>query len=86
MGYMQRFGFAFAATIALSIAGIIYARVFTTELAPLATETHSGPFDDPVIWMDQLIPVIIVILLLAVWLWVIAAGVQEEKTVQRRRM
>lgn len=85
MGHFQRFGYGLFATLALGVGGIIYAEVFTTQLAPLATGAHSGPFTEQVTWLDQLVPLIIVILLLAVWLWVIAGAVQEERTVERRR-
>lgn len=85
MGTVQRSGYALFATLALAVGGVIYAEVFTAELVPLATETHSGPFSSRVTWLDQLVPVILVGLLLAVWLWVIWGAVQEERTVQRRR-
>jgi hypothetical protein len=32
------------------------------------------------------VPIVLVILLLAVWVWVIAGAVQDERTVDRRRV
>lgn len=85
MSHMQRFGYALFATLALGIGGIIYSEVFSASLMPLVTGEHSGQFTQYVEWLDQLVPLIIVILLLAVWLWVIGGAVQQERTVERRR-
>jgi hypothetical protein len=38
------------------------------------------------VWLDNLVPIVLVILLLAVWVWVIAGAVQDERTVDRRRV
>jgi type II secretory pathway pseudopilin PulG len=37
-------------------------------------------------WLENLVPIVIVAILLATWAWVIAGAVQDEKTVDRRRV
>lgn len=84
MSTFQRIGFAFGSTVALAIAGTIYQRVFANALLPLVDP--EGTFSTPVMWLDNLVPVIIVMLLLAVWVWVVFGAVQDEKAVDRRRV
>ena len=84
MSTWQRFGVAFFSTIALMIGGVLYQQVFVAELLPLVDP--NGTFSQPVLWLDNLAPLILVILLLAVWAWVIAGAVQDERTVDRRRV
>ena len=81
---ISRIRFAFVSTIGLSFAGIIYAEVFSAELLPLIDK--DGIFSTPVVWLDNLAPIVIVTLLLAIWIWVIAGAVQDERTVDRRRV
>ena len=84
MATYQRIGVAIAWTVALALAGILYQRVFVDSLLPIVDT--DGIFSTPVVWLDRLIPVVIVVLLLAVWVWVIAGAVQDERTVDRRRV
>jgi len=84
MSTWARIRFAFVSTIGLSFAGIIYAEVFSAELLPLIDK--DGIFSTPVVWLDNLAPIVIVTLLLAIWIWVIAGAVQDERTVDRRRV
>lgn len=84
MSTWQRLRFAFVSTIALAVGGIIYAEVFRAELLPLVNT--SNQWATPVVWMNRLVPIVIVGLLLAVWVWVIAGAVQDERTVDRRRV
>jgi len=84
MATYQRIGVAIAWTVALAVAGILYQRVFVDSLLPIVDT--DGIFSTPVVWLDRLIPVVIVVLLLAVWVWVIAGAVKDEKTVDRRRV
>ena len=84
MSTWSRIRVAFIWTISLSVAGIIYANVFSAELLPIIDK--DGLFSTPVIWLDNLVPIIIATLLLAVWVWVIASAVQDERTVDRRRV
>jgi hypothetical protein len=83
MSTWQRFGVALMWTIGLAVAGLLYNEVFG-ELFPMVDP--DGTFSTPVVWLDRLVPVIVVILLLAVWAWVIAGAVQDERTVDRRRV
>jgi hypothetical protein len=84
MSTIQRIGFAFGSTIALGIISIIYQRVFKSELIPLIG--NNGLFSEPVFILERLVPVIIAMLLLGVWVWVIWGAVQDERTVDRRRV
>jgi len=84
MATYQRIGVAIIWTVALAVAGLLYNRVFKGALYPLVDP--DGIFSTPVVWLDNLVPVVIVILLLAVWVWVIAGAVQDERTVDRRRV
>mgnify|MGYP000606691204 CR=1 FL=1 len=84
MSTWSRIRVAFIWTISLSVAGIIYANVFSAELLPIIDK--DGLFSTPVIWLDNLVPIIIATLLLAVWVWVIAGAVRDERTVDRRRV
>jgi hypothetical protein len=83
-GTMLRIGVAIAWTIGLSLCGIIYSEVFAANLFPLVDK--SSQFAYPVVWLDNLVPLIIVILLLVVWAWTIAGAVENEKTRRRRRL
>jgi len=84
MATWQRIGVALYTTIALMIGGLIYNRVFVSELVPLVES--GGTFSTPVTWLVRIVPIVLVILLLAVWVWVIAGAVQDERTVDRRRV
>lgn len=84
MATWQRIGVATYWTLALMVGGLVYNRVFVVELLPLVDP--DGTFSAPVLVLDRLVPVILVMLLLAVWVWVIAGAVQDERTVDRRRV
>ena len=84
MSTWSRIRVAFIWTISLAVVGIIYANVFSAELLPIVNP--DGLFSTPVIWLDRLVPLVIVTLLLAVWVWVIAGAVRDERTVDRRRV
>ena len=84
MSTWQRLRYAFVSTVALAMAGIVYSEVFSESLMPVVD--NDGMFSTPLIWLDRLAPVIIVGLLLAVWVWFIAGAVQDERTVDRRRV
>jgi len=84
MSTWNRIRVAFIWTIALAVGGIVYTNVFSAELLPIIDK--DGLFSTPVIWLDNLVPIIIATLLLAVWIWVIAGAVQDERTVDRRRV
>lgn len=84
MSTFKRFGVALFYTLALAIGGILYNRVFVANLLPLVEE--SGPFSQPVFILNRIVPIVLLVILLAVWIWVIAGAVQDETTVDRRRV
>lgn len=84
MATWQRLGVAMVWTIGLLFLGMIYNEVFSQALLPMVPT--DGPFSTPIVWLDRLAPVVIVILLLAVWVWVVFGAVQDERTVDRRRV
>lgn len=84
MSTWNRLRFALVATMALAGLGIVYVQVFSQRLLPLVDK--DGMFSTPVIWLDNLVPIILATLLLAVWVWMIAGAVQDERTVDRRRV
>lgn len=84
MGTWQRFGVGLFSTFSLMLGGLVYNEVFVAELLPLVDP--DGTFSTPVMWLDNLAPLILVMLLLAVWAWVIGGAIQDERTVDRRRV
>jgi len=84
MSTWQRIGVALFSTFALMIGGLVYNEVFVSEILPLVD--RGGTFSTPVVWLERLVPVLLVLLLVAVWAWVIAGAVQDERTVDRRRV
>jgi len=84
MATWQRIGVALVWTVGNMVAGLIYNRVFVDSLLPLVDT--NGTFSTPVVWLDRIVPIVIVVLVLAVWVWVIAGAVQDERTVDRRRV
>jgi hypothetical protein len=83
MATYRRAVFAIATTIAVAVVGIIYYRAFQ-PLAELATGQHSGPATTAVTTADVLVPTTLLIVLLGVWVWVLAGGVQRERARVRR--
>jgi hypothetical protein len=71
-------------TISLMIGGLIYNEVFVAALLPVVPT--SGPFSTPITWLENLVPLILVMLLLVVWAWVVIGAVEDEKTVRRSRV
>jgi hypothetical protein len=84
MATYQRIGYALYSTLALLVGGVLYNRVYVTELVPLVNQ--NGIFSEPVFILERLAPIVLLVLLAAVWLWVVAGAVQDEKTVDRRRV
>jgi len=78
----QRIGLALAYTIALLVGALLYNEVFVQGLLPLIN--MSGTFSTPVVWLERIVPAVLLILLVAVWGWVIVGAVQDERTVNRR--
>lgn len=84
MSTFRRIGVALFSTFALMMGGLLYNEVFVSELLPLVDT--SGTFGTPVVWLERLVPIVIGVLLAAVWIWVIAGAVQDERAVDRRRV
>jgi len=84
MSTWQRFGVAIFWTIGSMIGGLLYNEVFLAELLPLVDT--DGQFGAPVVWLEALVPLILLALLAAVWAWVIAGAVQDERRVDARRV
>jgi len=84
MSTFRRFGVGLITTVALMVAGLIYNRVFTGALLPLVDP--EGTFSTPVVWLDNIVPVVIVMILLATWVWVIAGVAKNERAVENRRV
>jgi hypothetical protein len=84
MSTFARFGVALFYTLALAVGAIFYQRVFVNELLPLVEQ--GGTFSQPVFIMNRIVPIVLLVILLAVWIWVVAGAVQDETTVDRRRI
>lgn len=78
MATILRISFATAVTIGVAVAAIIYYRVFP-PLRDMATNEFAGPFTTAVTTADTLVPITLLIVLLGVWTWALAGGVQEER-------
>ena len=84
VSHIQRFGVAMMWTIGTAIGAIMYQQVWVNEIFPLIDK--DGLFSDPAIWLDRIVPLVLVILLLAVWAWTISGAIEEERTTRRRRL
>ena len=84
MSTFGRFAYGFYATIAVAIGGLVYNEVFVENLLEFAPE--EGPFAAPVGYLEVVVPIVLLTMLLAVWVWVIVGGVQEERRVDARRL
>ena len=84
MATWQRIGVALFFTIALAVGALLYNEVFVQTLVPVVD--MDGQFSQPVVILEAIVPIILLVLLGAVWLWVIAGAVQDERTVQTRRV
>lgn len=82
MSTWARIGVALQVTVALGLAGILYQQVFVESLLPEVS--RDGLFSQPVMILENIVPVVIVAILLATWIWVIAGAVQDERTVNRQ--
>lgn len=84
MATWQRIGVAVMWTISLMVGGLVYQRVFVEQFLPLID--RSSRWATAAIWADRIAPFVLVMLALAIWAWVVAGAVQEERTVNRRRV
>ena len=83
MSTWQRIRVAVAWTVAVMAGGIVYQRVFADNLFPLIDT--SSRWARAAVVANTIGPVVLVMLLLAVWTWVVAGAIQDERTVDRRR-
>lgn len=83
MATYRRMGVLFKVIIVVAIVAGIYYRVFKDHLFDLAVSKHSGPFSSAIQTLDVIVPVALSIIVLGTALWVIAGGVQEERSVMR---
>jgi len=84
MSTFKRFGVALFYTLGLAVGAIFYQRVFVDTLLPLVEQ--GGAFSQPVFILSRIVPIVLLVILLAVWVWVVAGAVQDETTVDRRRV
>ena len=80
MSQIKRIVFAAKSTVAIAIGGIMHYRV-GTELYAVAN-TYPGPFSGAIDQLEFIVPISLGIMLLAVWIWVLIAPVQEERKKQ----
>ena len=84
MATWQRIGVAVFYTLGLMVGGVLYNEVFVSNLLPVVDQ--NGTFSTPVLILERIVPIVLLVILLAVWGWVIAGAVQDEQTVTRRRI
>lgn len=83
MATYRRMGVLFKVVVMEAVIAIVYYRVFRDHLMGLATNDFQGPFSSLISMLDAFVPVALAIILLGVAVWVIAGGVQEERSVMR---
>ena len=84
MSTFGRFAYGFYATIAVAIGGLFYNEIFVENLLQFAPT--EGPFAAPVEYLQIIVPIVLLTILLAVWVWVLVGGVQEERRVEQQRI
>lgn len=84
MSQIRRYAFAMKMTLVMGLAAIIHFRVGVEQIYPLARGDFSGPFTGIIDIIEFVVPLAIVIIVLATWVWVLISPVQEERTVRRR--
>lgn len=82
MTMIRRAMFLAMVTVGVAVAAMIYLRVGVDQLFPMVGE---GPFSVLTERMNVIVPVVLLLILAATAVWVIAGGVQEERTRTRRR-
>ena len=79
-----RIGIAFWVSVGCAIAGIIHYRVGVEYLYPLAINDFPGPMSSSVETLQYMVPAVLSIIILGMFAWALAGGVQEEKSRVRR--
>jgi flagellar biosynthesis component FlhA len=86
MGIWGRSVVFFAAFVSLATVAYVYAAIKPELVDPAkAGGELAGPFSELVVWTEGVIGTILVVFLLAVGVWVVIGGAQEERNVQVRR-
>jgi hypothetical protein len=85
MGFGSRIQFALIVTIVDMTMAIIHFRVGVAFLYPLARD-HPGPFSPLIGQLEAVIPLVLMLALLFVWGYVVYGAVQDERSVNRRRV
>jgi len=80
MASWVRFALLISWTVAASVGGIIYYRVGVEHLFPMAQGEFAGPFTPAVNQLETLVPITVVVIELGLIIWVIAGGVQKERS------
>lgn len=78
MSFVGRVSVAVIATIGVAATGIVYYRA-GLPIIDMAQNEFSGPYTSVATSLTNVVPVILAIILLAVWLWVLYGAVQREK-------
>ena len=84
MSTFGRFAYGLYATVAVAIGGLFYNEIFVENLLQFAPT--EGPFAAPVEYLQIIVPIVLLTMLLAVWVWVLIGGVQEERRVEQQRI
>lgn len=84
MSTFGRMAYGFFATIAVAIGGLFYNEVYVENLREFGPT--EGPFAQPLVYLDYIVPIVLLTILLAVWVWVLIGSVQEERSVDARQV
>jgi hypothetical protein len=85
MGFGSRVQFALIATIVDMVMAIVHYRIGVAYLYPTA-RNHPGPFSPLIGQLEAVIPLVLMLGLLFPWAYVVYGAVQDERSVQRRRV
>lgn len=84
MSTFGRIAVAFGWTLGVAIGGVIYYEVYMNNLQEFKPD--GGPFVQPVTVAEYVVPIVLLTILLAVWVWVVVGSVQEERAREMRRV
>lgn len=84
MSLVRRYWFGLKVTLLMGLVALVHFRVGVQQLYPMAQNSFSGPFSGVVNTLEFVVPLAIVAIVGATWLWVLVSPVQEERTVRRR--
>jgi hypothetical protein len=82
MSFVGRVSVAVIATLGVAGAGIVYYRA-GLPIIDMAQNQFSGPYTPVATALTNVVPVVLTVILLAVWTWVLYGAVQKER---RRRV